>query len=133
VPGRSGECSNRNPKREAFSLRGSKKERKGMTWVGLGKRRSLASFSSCGLGPTGARHRWTVRDAPVDSPRGARTVRPPSVDGPLLLPERPELHLFSTSREDGPHRPGGQSARSGRTVWPIATDGPTSLFNFSLI
>jgi hypothetical protein len=121
------------PKREAFSLRGSTNGRKEMTWVRLGKRRSPASFSSRGLGPTGTRHARTVRDTPADSPRGARTVRPPGLDGPLLLPERPELHLFPTSRAYGPRRPGRQSARSSRTIRPITADGPTSLFNFSLI
>jgi hypothetical protein len=70
---------------------------------------------------------------PADSPRGARIVRHPGTDGPILLPERPVPHLFPTSHADGPRRPGGQFARISRTVRPIAADGPTSLFKFSLI
>jgi hypothetical protein len=118
------------PKRETFSLRGSKKERKEILGSGWEKRRSHVCFHPRGLGPTRAR---TVRGAPADSPRGARTVWRPGADGPLLLPERPVPHLFPTSHADGPRRPGRQSARSIQTVRPIAADGPTSPFKFSLI
>jgi hypothetical protein len=39
VLGRSGECSNQNPKEGAFSLREIKKERKEMAYCGLGRRK----------------------------------------------------------------------------------------------
>jgi hypothetical protein len=122
------------PKRETFSLRGSKKERKKIKILGSGwGKRSPAWFHPRGLGPTRARHARTVCDVPVDGSRGARTVQTQGADGPLLLPERPVLHLFPTSRANGLRCSGGQSARSRGTVRPIAADGPTSPFNFSLI
>jgi hypothetical protein len=85
----------------------------------LGKRKEAADLSPRDLGPTCAWH--------------ARTVRHPSADGPLFAPERPVSPLFPTSRADGPRRPGGRSARSGRTVRPTAADSPTFLYIFSLI
>jgi hypothetical protein len=114
------------PKRELFSLRGSKKEREGRTGFGVGEGKGADLFSSRGLGPTRARHGRTVRNTPADGPRGARTVRTPGADCPLKLPEHPVLQLRPTSHADGPRCPGGQSARSSRTVRPVAADGPTS-------
>jgi hypothetical protein len=120
------------PKRETFSLRGSKKEREGRTGFGGGKGKGADSISSRGLGPTRARHGRTVRDTTTDSPRGARTVRTPAADCPLMLPEQLVLHLLPTIRADGPRCPSGQSARTSRTVRRITADGPTSSFNFSV-
>jgi hypothetical protein len=120
-------------KREAFSLRGSKKERKEMTSCGLGRRKESTGLSLRVLGPTSARHTRTVCDATADSPRGARTVRHPGADGPLFAPEHPELPLSPSSRANSPRRPGGRSSRSGRTVQPTAADRPAFLFFFSLI
>jgi hypothetical protein len=114
------------PKRELFSLREGKKE--GGTAFGGGREGVTGWISSRGLGPTRARHGRTVCDTPADGPRGARTVRAPGADDPLLLPERPELHLRPTSHAGGPRCPGGQSARSSQTVRPVDTDGPTSFF-----
>jgi hypothetical protein len=116
-----------------FLWEGARKREGRWPGSGRGRERSVASFSSCDLGPTGARHARTVRDAPADSPRGAWTVRTQGADDPLLLPECLVMHLLPMSRADGPRGPGGQSARSSRTVRPIAVDGTTSLFNFSLI
>jgi hypothetical protein len=114
------------PKRETFSLRGSKKERKKVTWVGLGKEKEcLLVFI-----PRPGSHTHAAR---ADGPRRPRGQSARRADGPLLLPERPVPHLFPTSHADGPRRPGGHSSRSGRTVRPIAADGPTSPFKFSLI
>jgi hypothetical protein len=106
------------PKREAFSLRGSTKGRKEMTWVRLGKRRSPASFSSRGLGPTGTRHARTVRDTPADSPRGARTVRPP--------PRGRSIITSRTSRAAPlPHKPRVRSTPPWQTVRQEQPDNPT--------
>jgi hypothetical protein len=102
-----GSAPNEIPKGEPFSLSGSKKERKKRRGSGLGKEKG-----------------WLLDYIP--RPRGARTVRTPSADCPLLLPERPEMHLLSTSHANGPRCPGGQSARSRRMVRPVAVDGPTS-------
>jgi hypothetical protein len=120
------------PKREPFSLGGSKKEREGRTGFGVGEGKGADLISSRGLGPTRTRHGRTVRDTPADGPRGARTVRTPAADCPLMLPEQPVLHLLPTIRTDGPRYPGGQSARTSRTVRPVAADGPTTSFNFSV-
>jgi hypothetical protein len=114
----SGSAPIKIPKRETFSLRGSKKrERRRLGRVGE-KRRGACLTSSRGLGPTGAWHARMVCDVPADSPRGARTVQTQGADYPLLLPERPEMHFLFMLRADGPCWPGGQSARSCRTVRP---------------
>jgi hypothetical protein len=133
VLGQSGECPNDIPKREPFSLSGSKKGEKEEERVGFGKEKDGCLTTSRGLGPTRAWHGRTVRDTPADSPRGERTVRTPGADCPLFLPERPKMHLLPMSHADGLRCPGGQSARSSRTVRPVAADGPTSLFKFSVI
>jgi hypothetical protein len=70
------------PKKGAFSLRESKKEREGKTSCGLGKGEGAADLSPRDLGPTSARHARTVRGAHADGPRGARMVRHPGADGP---------------------------------------------------
>jgi hypothetical protein len=59
---------NEIPKREPFSLSGSKKGEKEEERVGLGKEKDGCFTTSRGLGPTRARHGRTVRDTP-------RTVR----------------------------------------------------------
>jgi hypothetical protein len=76
----------KNPKRELFSLSEARRREEGTSFGGGGEGLTR-SISTRGLGPTRARHGRTVCDTPADSPRGARTVRAPSVDGPLLLPE----------------------------------------------
>jgi hypothetical protein len=116
----------------AFSMRESKKEKQ-RSYCGLGRRARATGLSLRVLEPTSARHAWTVRDAPTDSLRGAQTVLHPGANGPLFAPECPVLLLFPTRRVDGPRCPGGQSAINGRTVRPTTAEGPTSLFNFSLI
>jgi hypothetical protein len=104
-----------------------------MTSCGLGRRKEATGLSLRVLGPTSARHTRTVRDAPADCPRGALTVRRPDADGPLFAPEHPELPLSPSSRAESLRRPGGRSARSGRTVRPTVADRPTVLFFSSLI
>jgi hypothetical protein len=42
--------------------------------------------------PTYARLVWTDRDAPVDSPRGTRTVQDLGADSPKFTPEHPVAH-----------------------------------------
>jgi hypothetical protein len=139
VLGRSGECPKRNAQGGCLFLRERKREREREReggrgpWSGWRRERGPASFTSRGLGPTRARNPRTARGALTDGPRGTRTVRHPGTDCPLFAPERPVLHLLPTSLADGPRRPGGQSASSGRTARPTVADGPTSLFNFSLI
>jgi hypothetical protein len=107
------------PKREAFSLRGSKKERREKIGSGWGKEeRCLLDL----IPRPGSHLRSARADGPrhpADSPRGARTVRTPSADGPLLHLECPVMHLLPTSHADGPRCPDGQSARSSQTVRPI--------------
>jgi hypothetical protein len=120
------------PKRGAITLRGSKRKEKGANCFGGGRKEEVESISSRGLGPTRARQGRTVRDTPADGPRGARTVRAPGADSPLLLPERPEPHLRPTSHADGPRCPGGQSARSSRMVRPVAADSSNSSFKYNV-
>jgi hypothetical protein len=105
------------PKREAFSLRGSKKERGEKELSQVEEEKGAALFSSRRLGPTGARDVRTVRVASADCPRSARTVWPPSADGPLMFPEHPVLHLL-------PHDPRGRSVLPWRTVRQEQSDGP---------
>jgi hypothetical protein len=81
------------PKRDAFSLRGSKKERKEMTSCGLGRKTEATGLSLHVLGPTSARHTRTVRYSLQNiqncpsPPRATQTVRvalaygPPGADG----------------------------------------------------
>jgi hypothetical protein len=128
-----GSAPNEIPKGVSFLEREQEREGGRGPWSSWRRERFPASFTSHSLGPTRARHPRTVRRALTDGPRGARTVRHPGADGPLFAPEHLVLLLFPTSRADGPRCPGGQSARSGRTVRPTAVDGLTSLFNFSLI
>jgi hypothetical protein len=122
------------PKEGAFSLRERARKRgRGSVLAVWERERRATGLSPRVLGPTCVRHSRTVRGALVDGPRGARTVRNPGADGPLFAPERPVLPLFPMSRADGPHRPGGRSTRSGRTVRPTAANSPTFLYIFSLI
>jgi hypothetical protein len=134
VLGQSGECPNQNPQGEGLFLSESKRKRDGCRSLAVweGERRAI-DISPRVVGPTCARHAWTVRDALADSPQGARTVRHPGADGPLFAPERPAPPLLPTNRADDPRRPGGRSARNGRIVQPTTADSPTSLFNFILI
>jgi hypothetical protein len=129
-PGMCSDCPGRAlikiPKRGLFSLREGKRKKIGSKCLRWRKgRRGLGRFHPAAWDPP-ARHGRTVRDNPADSPRGARTVRAPGADGPLKLPERPELHPCPTNHADGPGCPGGQSARSSRTVRLVEMDGPTS-------
>jgi hypothetical protein len=119
-----GSAPNEIPKRELFSLSGSKKGEKEEETVGFGKGEGWLYYIPR-PGPTRAWHGRTVRDTPR-AVSEARTVRTLGADCPLLLPERPEMHLLPMSHADGPRCPGGQSARSRRTVHPVAADGPTS-------
>jgi hypothetical protein len=120
------------PKRGAITLRESKRREEEVNCLRWGKGEGLGRFHPAVLGPTRARHGRTVRDTPADGPRGARTVRAPGADGPLKMPEPPEPHRCPTNHADGPRCPGGQSARSSRTVRQVETDGPTSFFYFSV-
>jgi hypothetical protein len=116
----------KSPRREPFLRERARKiERRGLhsVWEREGRQLTLLIRD---LGPTGARQAPTVHDTLADSPRGARTVRTPGADCPLMRPEHPVLHLHPTSHADGPRCPGGQSARSSRTVRPVDADGPTS-------
>jgi hypothetical protein len=133
VLGRSGECPIKIPKRELFSLRERERKREGEgDRVGMEKEEGMLLYF---IPRPGSHPRAAWADGPrhpADSPRGARTVRTPGADGPLLLPERPVMHLLPTSHADGPRCPGAQSARRSRTVRPVAADGPTSSFKFSV-
>jgi hypothetical protein len=95
-----------------------------MTWVGLGEEKESCLFSS----PRPGTHTHVAHADGLRRPREQFATR---ADGLLLLPERPVSHLFPTSHADGPRRPDGQSARSSRTVRPIAADGPTSPLNLA--
>jgi hypothetical protein len=121
VLGRSGECPNLNPQGEGLFLRESKKERGMKVSCGLGKRKESWWLIS----PRPGTH---LRATCVDCPRCpcGRSAR--CADGPLFPPERPVPPLLPTNHADGPRRPGGGSARNGRTVRPTAADSPTSLF-----
>jgi hypothetical protein len=130
---RSGECLNQKFQGWGLFYEREQEREARRSYCSLGRRARATGLSLRVLEPTSARHSWTVRDAPVDSPRGAQTVLHPGANGPLFAPESSVLLLFPTRRVDGPRRPGGQSAINGRTVRPTTVDGPTSLFNFSLI
>jgi hypothetical protein len=120
--------------RGCLFLRESKREREEEDLGRVGEEKgSLLHLHPTAWGPP-------ARDTHRQSAEPSRTVREvrgrsahPGADGPLFAPEHLVLLLFPTSRADGPRCPGGQSARSGRTVRPTAVDGLTSLFNFSLI
>jgi hypothetical protein len=90
------------PKRETFSLRGSKKERNKETWVGLGKKkRCLLIFI-----PWPGSH-W--RAARADGPRRPRGQSARSADGPD--PRRGLSVITSRTSRDAPppHEPRGGS------------------------
>jgi hypothetical protein len=113
------------PKREAFSLRGGKKERKEMTSCGLGRRKEATGLSLVSWDPP-------ARDTHGPSATPPRTVR--EVRGRSGAPARTvrySLHYIqscpSPSRaartvrvalEDGPPRADGQSGPPPRIVRP---------------
>jgi hypothetical protein len=98
-------------------LRGSKKERKKETWVGLGKKeRCLLVFI-----PRPGSHRRAAR---TDGPRRLRGQFARSADGPD--PRRKLSIITSRTSRDAPppHEPRGRSVLAWRTVRQEQPDGP---------
>jgi hypothetical protein len=108
------------PKREAFSLRGSKKERKEMTSCGLGRRKEATGLSLRVLGPTSAQHARIVRDAPHG--QSARCA-----DGPAPRRGRSVIRSRTSRTAPLPLEPRGQSASPWRTVRQERMGSPAHL------
>jgi hypothetical protein len=109
------------PKRETFSLRGSKKERKEILGSGWEKRRSHVCFHPRGLGPTRGRSAApprTVREARGRSGAPARTVRYCFQNDRCRTSSPRAMRMVRAALADSPP---GASRRSGplpRTVRP---------------
>jgi hypothetical protein len=120
------------PKREVFSLRGSKKERREGDRVGWGKK--TACFR---LQP--ARPGSHPRAARADGPRHPRGQSASCANGPDPRRGLSVNASRTSSAAPSPHEPGGRSALPRRTVRQEQADGPSCcsgrsdlLFNFSV-
>jgi hypothetical protein len=105
------------PKRETFSLRGSKKERKKVTWVGLGKEKECLLVFILRPGSH-------MRTARADGPRRPRGQSTRHADSPAPRRGRSVIASRTTSAAPLPHEPCGRATPPWRTVRQEQPDGP---------
>jgi hypothetical protein len=112
-----GSAPNEIPKREPFSLSGSKKERKKRRGSGLGKKKGwlLDYIPRPGSHPRAA---W------ADGPRHPRGQSARRADGPDPRRGRSVITSRTTSEAPPPHKSRGRSALPWRTVRQEQPDGP---------
>jgi hypothetical protein len=106
------------PKERAFSWERARKKEGWRSLAVWERERRADDLSPRDLGPTCARHAWTVRDAPADGPRGARTVRY-FHQNVQYLPSCPRTtRTVRAAPAEGPLGTAGQSGPLPRTVRP---------------